>query len=68
MEKELLTGMGNCFEACHDDFEATIGMVSGARGRTADDVIAALRRMRGRYGDDPEYLALRQRFPAEFPV
>lgn len=60
--------MGNCFEACHDDFDGTVGMVSGSRHRTAEDVIATLRRMRERYGHDPEYLALRRRFPAEFPV
>jgi hypothetical protein len=67
-ERELLTGMGNCYEACHDDFEATIGMVSGSRRRTAEDVIATLRDLKERYGEDPEYQELRRRFPAEFPV
>jgi hypothetical protein len=67
-ERELLTGMGNCYEACHDDFEATIGMVSGSRRRSPEDVIATLRDLKERYGSDPEYLELRQRFPAEFPV
>lgn len=67
-ERELLTGMGNCYEACHADFEETIEMVSGSRHRTHADVIATLRSMRDRYASDPEYRALRGRFPSEFPV
>jgi hypothetical protein len=68
VERELLEGMGNCFDACHDDFVGTIRMVAGARRRTPDDVIATLRRLRERYAADPEYGELRSRFPAEFPV
>ncbi|MCI4351721.1 MAG: hypothetical protein L3K15_09465, partial [Thermoplasmata archaeon] len=68
VERELLQGMGNCFEACRDDFVGTIGMVAGARRRSREDVIATLRRMREVYGGDPEYVELRGRFPAEFPV
>jgi hypothetical protein len=67
-ERELLQGMGNCFDACHDDFDGTVRMVAGARRRTPEDVIATLRRMRERYGADSDYLGLRRRFPAEFPV
>jgi len=60
--------MGNCYEACHDDFEATIGMVAGNRGRTPEEVTALLRSMRERFVHDPDYQRLRARFPAEFPV
>lgn len=67
-ERELLTGMGNCFEACHADFEGTLGMVAGARRRTPADVLATLERMRRTYAGDPEYQRLRSRLPPEFPV
>jgi hypothetical protein len=67
-DTELLEGMGNCFAACHADFAETIRMVSRSRGRAAEEVIAALRRMRRDAGRDPDYVRLRARFPAEFPV
>ncbi|MCI4367816.1 MAG: hypothetical protein L3K08_08690 [Thermoplasmata archaeon] len=66
-EEELLTGMGNCFEACGEDFEATVGMVAGARHRAVGDVKATLARMRREFGDDPRYQQLRGRLPASFP-
>lgn len=68
LDRELMQGMGNCYSACGEGFEATIGMVSSARGRTAEDVIATLRRLRAELGADPEYRTLRGRFPADFPV
>jgi hypothetical protein len=67
-ERELLTGMGNCYEACHDDFEATVGMVAGNRRRTPDDVKATLRSMKERFSSDPDYQRLRARVPSEFPI
>jgi hypothetical protein len=67
-ERELLTGMGNCFEACHEDFGATVAMVAGARHRTPEDVRATLAAMRQRYAEDPEYQSLRRRLPAGFPL
>ena len=67
-DAELLEGMGNCYAACHGDFAETIRMVSGSRGRSAEDVVAALRRMRAEAGAEKEYVRLRARFPAEFPV
>lgn len=66
-DRELLTGMGNCYEACHEDFEGTVDMVAGARRRTSDDVRQTLQSMNGRYASDPEYRALRARLPPEFP-
>jgi hypothetical protein len=66
-ERELLTGMGNCYEACHADFEQTIEMVSGNRKRTPEDVMETLRQMSHRFSGDPEYQHLRARLPADFP-
>lgn len=66
-DRELLTGMGNCYEACHEDFESTVGMVSSSRRRTSDEVKQTLARLRMEFGRDPEYQALRGRLPAEFP-
>ena len=68
VDQELLEGMGNCYSACHDDFEGTVRMVAQARDRTPEDVIASLRRIRGANERDAEYRRLRGRFPAEFPV
>lgn len=67
-ERELLTGMGNCYEACGEDFEGTVEMVANSRHRTVDDVKATLQAMRLRYGADPQYRVLRGRLPAEFPL
>lgn len=67
-DRELLIGMGNCFAACGADFEGTLEMVSGARGRTIEEVRDTLRRMRAQYGADPEFQALRARLPDTFPV
>jgi hypothetical protein len=66
-ERELLTGMGNCFEACHADFDQTIEMVSGSRHRTSEDVKETLQRMREQFSADPEYQRLRARLPTDFP-
>lgn len=67
-DRELLTGMGNCYAACHEDFEGTVDMVAGARHRTSDDVRQTLRSMGGRYAADPDYRTLRARLPPEFPI
>lgn len=66
-ERELLTGMGNCYEACRADFEGTIGMVADSRSRTVEDVKMTLVRMREQFHADPDYQALRRRLPASFP-
>jgi hypothetical protein len=66
-ERELLTGMGNCYEACGEGFEATVGMVADSRHRTREDVKDSLANMAGRYRDDPDYRTLRARVPASFP-
>jgi hypothetical protein len=67
-ERELLTGMGNCFEACGADFEDTVGMVAGSRGREPEEVKATLARMKDTYGRDPDYQTLRRRLPDSFPL
>jgi len=67
-ERELLTGMGNCFAACGKDFEETVGMVAESRRRTPDDVKRTLEEMRTRYAHDTDYLELRARLPGSFPL
>lgn len=59
--------MGNCYAACHEDFDGTVEMVAGARHRTAEDVKRTLETMERRYSADPEYRTLRARLPTEFP-
>lgn len=67
-ERELLTGMGNCYEACGEDFEETVRMVASSRHRAIDDVKTELGRMREAYGQDAEYVTLRERLPRSFPL
>jgi len=31
-----MTGMGNCYASCHEDFEHTVEMDGDARGLTVD--------------------------------
>jgi hypothetical protein len=65
-ELELLTGMGNCFEACHADFDGTVEMVAGSRELEPADVKELLRQIREHDRADPTYLRLRRRLPSEF--
>jgi hypothetical protein len=67
-ERELLTGMGNCYKACGEDFEGTVGMVADARNRQVEEVKATLARMRDAYHGDPDYQTLRRRLPDSFPL
>ena len=67
-DRELLTGMGNCYAACHEDFEGTVDMVAGARRRSSDEVKQTLQSMKIRYSTDSEYRTLRARLPPEFPL
>ncbi len=67
-EHELLNGMGNCYATCGEDFQHTMRMVAHARGRTVEDVKATLAEMKAKYNADPEYVNLRKRLPAEFPL
>jgi hypothetical protein len=66
-EEELLTGMGNCYAACHANFEETVEMVAGNRGLTTDAVKSTLRSLQERFREDPTFLRLRGRLPDEFP-
>ena len=67
-ERELLTGMGNCYASCHEDFEHTVEMVGDTRGLTVDQVKRMLEEIRERYGADVEYQRLRGRLPKDFPL
>lgn len=67
-ERELLTGMGNCYEACGKDFAETVEMVADSRHRDVEDVKATLARMREMYGKEPDYQTLRRRVPGSFPL
>ena len=60
--------MGNCYAACHADFEETLEMVGGTRGLSSEDVKAMLVAIRIKYGGDDEYRSLRSRFPESFPI
>lgn len=62
-----MTGMGNCYEACHASFEETLEMVGGNRGLSVGEVRSLLQSIRERSSRDAEYQRLRQRLPAEFP-
>ncbi|TMI57950.1 hypothetical protein E6H14_06215 [Candidatus Bathyarchaeota archaeon] len=67
-ERELLTGMGNCYSSCHEDFEHTVEMVGSARGLTVDQVKRMLEDIREKYGTDADYQKLRGRLPKDFPL
>ncbi|MFQ5986445.1 MAG: hypothetical protein ACE5KQ_03720 [Thermoplasmata archaeon] len=66
-DRELLTGMGNCYEVCGEDFAETVRMVSSARGLTPEVVVARLNRIREEFGDTESYQILRARLPEQFP-
>ena len=63
-----MTGMGNRYGSCHEDFERTVEMVGGARGLSTDQVKKILEDIRGKYGADAEYQRLRGRLPRDFPL
>jgi len=43
-------------------------MVSNAVKLAQKEVVAALKRLRAKHGDDPEYKKLRKDLPKEWPV
>jgi hypothetical protein len=63
-----MTGMGNCYASCHEDFEHTVEMVGDARGFTVDQVKSMLEDIRGKHGADADYRRLRDRLPKDFPL
>lgn len=67
-DRELLQGMGNCFEVCGDDFEHTVRMVARSRGLSPAEVKARLTYLKETLGDTPAYRRLRSRLPREFPL
>ncbi len=66
-DRELLQGMCNCFSVCGENFENTVKMVAGARGRTPADVKSTLATLARTHGRDEDYKSLRSRLPADFP-
>ncbi len=67
-ERELVTGMGNCYASCQGSFEDTVRMVGDARGLTPEQVRKMLSDIREKYGRDVEYRNLRGRLPEDFPL
>jgi hypothetical protein len=67
-ERELLTGMGNCFEACGADFAGTVDMVARSRHLAPEEVRTMLAALKATDGGTPEYERLRGRLPASFPL
>jgi hypothetical protein len=67
-ERELLTGMGNCYASCHEDFDETVRMVGDARGLTVDHVKKMLEDIREKSRGEADYQRLRGRLPKDFPL
>ena len=67
-ERELLTGMGNCYAACHASFEETTEMVGNARRLKPEEVKSTLARIREKNSAEEEYRKLRSRLPEDFPL
>lgn len=60
--------MGNCYDACGEDFENTVRMVGRARGLTPEEVKGRLATIKEESGETAEYRELRARLPEEFPL
>lgn len=60
--------MGNCYQACGADYEGTITMVGNARGIDPEEVKAILNHIKEAYGNDKDYVRLRNRLPKDFPI
>lgn len=67
-DRELLRGMGNCYRACREDYEATVRMVARARGLEPEWVKDRLAWLRDTYGSSDVYQRLRARMPDDFPL
>lgn len=66
-DKELLEGMCNCYSVCGENFENTVRMVAGSRGRTPEDVKETLLRLVKENANENDYRAFRSRLPPGFP-
>jgi len=58
--------MGNCYAACHADFERTVQMVAQARDLREAHVKEMLARLRREFGETAEFQRLRARLPESF--
>ncbi|MCL5404457.1 MAG: hypothetical protein M1125_01280 [Candidatus Marsarchaeota archaeon] len=67
-ENELMHGMVNCYNTCHEDFEGTVHMVARARGLSEKEAKAILEKIREEYGTTGEYKSLRSKLPKDFPL
>ena len=67
-ELELFKAVGNCYQACHEDYKETLKMISGWRGYTSDEVHDILTNVKEKYSATEEYQKLRMRFPDDFPI
>jgi hypothetical protein len=60
--------MGNCYAACHANFEETVEMVGNARGLKPDEVKSILAKIREKNGAEADFRRLRSRLPQDFPI
>ena len=67
MDRELMEGMCNCYSACGEDYDGTVRMVAGARGRTSAEVKETLARLAKDNANDIGFRELRNRLPSNFP-
>ncbi|MEM0154432.1 MAG: hypothetical protein QW814_01190 [Methanothrix sp.] len=67
-ENELMHGMVNCYNTCHEDFEHTVHMVARARRLSDEEVKLMLKKIKKESGDSEDYLLLRSKLPDDFPV
>ena len=67
-ENELMHGMVNCYNTCHEDFEHTVHMVASSRGLTEEKVKSMLKKIKEESKDSKEYLLLRLKLPKDFDI
>ena len=67
-ESELMHGMVNCYNTCHEDFEHTVHMVAAARSLNEEKVKSVLKKIKAESGNSEEYLSLRSKLPEDFPI
>ncbi|EHP69823.1 hypothetical protein MetMK1DRAFT_00003250 [Metallosphaera yellowstonensis MK1] len=64
----LLEACVRCYNACKEDFESTVRMISEARGLDPEFTKRVLLSLKERYGSTERYRRLRAQLPEEFPL
>ncbi len=68
IERELFEAALRCYSVCHEDFDATVRMISSSRGLDPEYTKKVLKNVKERFSGTEYYKKRRTMIPKEFDV